>query len=258
VGTIAVVTPANNPVYIPLSKLVPAMLYGNSAIWKPAEEVTAISQQIIIAMSKVQWPQSLVQLREGGRHEADKLFNDPSVDAVTITGSEAAGEAARTVCARRNIPLQAELGGNNAALVWDDADLNAAAQAIAGGAFDMAGQRCTANRRVIVHQDCMDRFLPLLVSATRELGWGDPLSPETRVGPLLTPSRCQRVASAVERAAEHASCIFPLSSLSPQTSSFTGCWFPPTIIRCDDAQAEIVQEETFGPVLVVQSANEWD
>src|SRR5205085_2972188 len=87
----------------------------------------------------------------GGAETAASLAADARVDAVTVTGSEAAGHAAWEVCARRHVPFQAELGGNNAAIVWEDCDLDAAAAGIAEGAFGFAGQRCTANRRAVVH-----------------------------------------------------------------------------------------------------------
>jgi acyl-CoA reductase-like NAD-dependent aldehyde dehydrogenase len=257
IGTVAVITPANNPIYIPLSKMIPAVLYGNSVIFKPALEATRVAQQLMNTLALAGWPDDLVQCRMGGNDEAERLMNDPHVSAVTITGSESAGQTARTICSRRNIPLQAELGGNNAAIVWSDADLPSAAQSIAAGAFEMAGQRCTANRRVIVHQECRNAFLQLLQSACQTLSWGDPLSLATQIGPLTTPARCQRVATTVQQAKSFAQILHPLGTESPITPRFPGCWYPPTIVHCDDPSAQIVQEETFGPVLVVQTATNW-
>ena len=101
----------------------------------------------------------MIELVKGDRLTALELMNDPQVDAVTITGSAAAGYAAQDVCARRYIPIQAELGGNNAAIVWSDCDLKKASVRIAEGAFGFAGQRCTANRRAIVDANCYDEFL---------------------------------------------------------------------------------------------------
>ncbi|MBY0587265.1 aldehyde dehydrogenase family protein [bacterium] len=257
IGRVSVITPANNPVYIPLSKLIPAMLYGNVAVWKPAEEVTSLSRRIMTCFAESNWPTNIVQLREGGHQAAEALMHEESVAGVTITGSEAAGRAAREICSRRNILLQAELGGNNAAVVWKDADLNWAAQAIADGAFEMAGQRCTANRRLIVHESVRDRFLDLVMSTSSRIKWGDPHSPDTQMGPLLSPSRSDRVAAVVGRASSHGSVLYPQNT-NPPLSSFAGCWFPPTIVTCEVPEAEIVQEETFGPVLVVQTAMDWD
>ncbi len=257
-GTVAVITPANNPVYIPLSKIVPAILHGNRVIWKPAPEADGVSRLVIETIAEAGWPADLVECRSGGREEGEKLLEDPCVAAVTITGSESAGEAARQVCSRRNIPLQAELGGNNAAIVWSDANLPMAAQKIAAGAFEMAGQRCTANRRVIVHQDRKEEFLRLLASATSSLVWGDPLASQTQIGPLVSASRRERVAGMVDRASKTSSLIHPLGTGMPEEFGFADCWYPPTIVLSDDSQSEIAQEETFGPVLVVQTAAHWE
>jgi acyl-CoA reductase-like NAD-dependent aldehyde dehydrogenase len=258
VGRIAVITPANNPVYIPFSKLIPAMVYGNQVVWKPAEEVTELSSHLVDCLSEAHWPAEIVRCRKGGREVAQQLMRDPGIQGVTLTGSEEAGRVARHICAERNVPLQAELGGNNAAIIWADVAMESAVQAVAAGAFEMAGQRCTANRRVIVHRDVRDAFVDGLVVAARHIRWGDPLSSDTQMGPLLTPSRCERVAGCVERASKQSSIHYPQGVDSPVLRGFRGCWFPPTIVLCDDDQAEIVQEETFGPILVVQTASNWD
>jgi acyl-CoA reductase-like NAD-dependent aldehyde dehydrogenase/nicotinamidase-related amidase len=257
-GTVAVITPFNNPVYLPLGKIVPAVLYGNTVVWKPAPETGRISKRLIQLMHSAGWPRDLVGLLWGGRETGQALVNDGRVAAVTLTGSSQAGYSAQEACSRRRIPLQAELGGNNAALVWTDADLGSAAQKIAAGAFELAGQRCTANRRVIIHREQVDAFVGELDRATAAMVWGDPLQRETRVGPLASPQRCRRVTSDVQRAAESTAAVkYPLGQVPGSESSWNDCWFAPTIIRCDDPQHEIVQEETFGPVLVVQTAEDW-
>ena len=146
-GAIAVITPWNNPLLIALGKIVPAVLFGNTVIWKPAPETRLISQLLDRCLVRAAWPEHLVTLMEGGRREAEALMSDPLISAVTITASTANGYTAQEICGRRRIPLQAELGGNNAAIVWLDADIERAARLLAAGAFEMAGQRCTANRR---------------------------------------------------------------------------------------------------------------
>ena len=114
-------------------------------------EARAVSRRLIEVLATAGSPEGLVQLIEGGEREGMALMADAAVGAVTLTGGSLAGYAAQEVRGRRRIALQAELGGNNAAIVWPDADLADAARKLAAGAFEMAGQRCTANRRVIVH-----------------------------------------------------------------------------------------------------------
>ena len=165
-GVVAVITPWNNPIYLALGKIIPAILYGNTVVWKPAPEAQSVSGRLLECLDVAGWPEGLVNALHGGHREAEDLMNEPSVAAVTITGSLSAGDCARAICSRRHVSLQAELGGNNAAIVWPDADLRAAAQSVAAGTFEMAGQRCTANRRVIVMESCRARFLPMLLEET--------------------------------------------------------------------------------------------
>jgi len=165
------------------------------------------------------------------------------------------GHAVAEICARRRIPLQAELGGNNGAIVWRDADLAAAARAVAEGAFGFAGQRCTANRRVIVDDAVRDAFVPLLIEAMRALPFDDPWHEATRVGPLVSALHADRVRAVIARARAAG---LEVVSADAATHRDHGAWVPPTIVVADAAAHEIVQEETFGPVLVVQPAASWE
>jgi acyl-CoA reductase-like NAD-dependent aldehyde dehydrogenase len=198
-------------------------------------------------------PPGLVNLVDGDKSIALTLMADPGIDAVSITGSAAAGYAAQDICGRRHIPLQAELGGNNAAIIWPDADLKKAAAEVSDAAFAFAGQRCTANRRVIVHAQVYGEFLELLREAAAALTWGDPLDSSTRIGPLISADKCSEIASLLERARAGSAEIFTLHNSKP-----SGAYFPPTIVCCNDPAQEIFQEETFGPILVVARANDWD
>jgi acyl-CoA reductase-like NAD-dependent aldehyde dehydrogenase/nicotinamidase-related amidase len=254
-GTVAQITPWNNPVAIPLGKLAPALAYGNAVVWKPAPAASGIATTIIELLGEAGCPPGLVGLLHGGVETAAELMADPAIDAVTLTGSSQAGYAAQAICSERRIPLQAELGGNNAAIVWHDCDLAAAAPLIAEAGFGAAGQRCTANRRVIVEDACFEDFLVELESATGALQLGDPLEPEVRIGPLVSDAAADRVAAAVERARRYATVRRP-AERRPRIDELAarGAYQRPALIICDDPSAEIVQDETFGPVVVLQRA----
>jgi alpha-ketoglutaric semialdehyde dehydrogenase len=261
IGAIALISPWNSPLYIPLGKIAPALLFGNTVVWKPAPAGTSIAARLLDELLAVGCPPGVVSLVSGDGTTAAVLMSDPRIDAVTLTGSSLAGFCAQEICGRRRIPLQAELGGNNAAIVWSDCDLAHAARQVAEGAFGMAGQRCTANRRVIVDARCMDDYLSLLERAAADLAWGDPMDPSTQVGPLITEAQRERVAALIARSAEQGmTIVVPHESSASREDhrldARTYC--PPTIIRCPDPRDEVVQEETFGPVLVVQEANGWD
>jgi 3-isopropylmalate dehydrogenase len=259
-GCVALITPWNSPVYIPIGKIAPALLFGNSVVWKPAPAASALSIRLLKTFAAAGGPPGVLNLVCGGHRAVLSLIADAAVEAVSLTGAQAAGTSAQAICARRSIPFQGELGGNNAAIVWSDADLPRAAELIAEGAFGMAGQRCTANRRAIVDVSCLTEFLNLLKEATARLRWGDPFEENTQVGPLISAEAAHRVAGAVDQAAAQG-----YERLAPhrESHSATPCsevetFYPPTIILCDAPESEIVQQETFGPVLVIQPARSWD
>ena len=258
-GVVAAITPLTNPIYLPIGKIAPAVLYGNAVVWKPAPETRAVSRRLFECLGTAGWPEGLVQLVEGGEREGMAIMAEADVGAVTLTGGSLVGYAAQEICGRRRIPLQAELGGNNAAIVWPDADLEDAARKLAAGAFEMAGQRCTANRRVIVHANVRETFLPMLIDATAALSWGDPSNPKTDIGPMVSVKHRDRVASVVERALKHcAPPSLPLGETPPRGATrHAAPFYPPTILACEDPNREIVQEESFGPVLVVQTARDF-
>jgi alpha-ketoglutaric semialdehyde dehydrogenase len=253
-GVVAVITPWNNPVYIPLGKIAAALAYGNGVLWKPAPQAQAIAERLAETLHEAGLPEGLLALISGDRHAAQRAMAAPAVDAVTVTGSSLAGFAAQEICAGRRIPLQAELGGNNAALVWSDADLELAAREIAAGAFDLAGQRCTVNRRVVVHRDLKAELLALLTRETAALVWGDPRRPDTRIGPMVGLEQRDRLVELIARA--QLPSLVPHGEDAPEGVG-AAPWHPPTIVCCEEPGAEIVQRETFGPLLVVQSAADW-
>ncbi len=252
-GVIGLIGPFNNPLAIPVGKIVPALLYGNAVIWKPAIPGSRIAKKTAELFAVATGQPKVLQVLCGSDQTARQLM--AASDAVTISASLKAGRAAQEICATYHIPLQAELGGNNASIVWRDADLGAAAESISEGAFAFAGQRCTANRRAIVDSSVYDVFLEHLILATRRLVLGDPADPDTQIGPLISAPSRNRVSAAIERA--RAASLRVITPLKKLEGARGGAWLEPTIVCCDDPSAEIVQEETFGPVLVIQKAKGW-
>jgi acyl-CoA reductase-like NAD-dependent aldehyde dehydrogenase/nicotinamidase-related amidase len=253
-GVVALIGPFNNPLAIPVGKIVPALLYGNVVVWKPAIPGSRIAQETAkLFAAATGWPK-LLQVLCGDDQTARELM--AASDAVTISGSLKAGRSAQEICGARHIPLQAELGGNNASIVWRDADLHAAAASITEGAFAFAGQRCTANRRAIVDASIYDVFLDQLILASRRLICGDPQDEKTQIGPLISLASCNRVKAVIDRA--RAASLRVITPFEKFGSHRDGAWLEAAIVCCDTPDAEIVQEETFGPVLVVQKAKGWD
>src|SRR5256885_4754214 len=197
-GVIALIGPFNNPLAIPIGKTVPALLYSNAVIWKPAIPGTRIARRTAELFAAATNRSELLQVLCGGERTGRELMS--SCDAVTLSGSLKTGRVAQEICGAGQTPLQAELGGNNASIVWRDADLPAAAASIAEGAFAFAGQRCTANRRAIVEMGVYDRFLAKLVAASGRLTWGDPTHEQTQIGPMISSAARHRVSGGIERA----------------------------------------------------------
>lgn len=253
-GVVAAVTPFNNPVAIPFAKITAAAIHGNAVIWKPSPLAPRTSAAVGDILERSAFPESLVQRIEGGEEVSTALLGHPGIDAASVTGSSAAGFAAQEIAARRRIPLQAELGGNNAALVWHDAEHDAAAARVAEGAFGVAGQRCTANRRLVVPRALLDRFLAALVGAVEDLPCGPPLDEETIAGPVVSRVAADRIEATVARAIEHGAEEIHRHRSTPDGDSFV----PPTVLLATNPGSEIVQEETFGPVLVVQPVEDWE
>lgn len=248
VGVISIITPWNNPLAIPLGKLAPALMYGNAVVWKSSPLAREVAARLMGILATAEFPAGLVQWLPGDSTVAQWLVAKGEIDAVSLTGSPAAGSAIQELCARRNLPLQAELGGNNAAIVWSDTDSERAAERVVEGAFGFAGQRCTATRRVIVPLHVADPLIDQLRRAASALVCGDPLDERTVVGPLVSQAAQQRVAAAIESE--------PVLWRGAEWSHPS--FHPPVLVRADDPLCAIVQHETFGPVLVVQVAESFD
>ena len=255
VGVVAVVTPWNNPIAIPWGKIAPALALGNTVVWKPAPPGTRLALRTLALSREAGLPEGVLEIVAGDHRAAVALMSEAGVDAVSLSGSSLAGWTAQEICARRRIPLQAELGGNNAAVVWEGADLPRAAARVAHGAFAFAGQRCTANRRVIVESGLFEAFLEHLAAATAALPWGDPSDPATQVGPLISGAARDRIAALVSRAAGAGARILAPHAAAP---AGPGAYYPPTIVIEPAHDSEVVQEESFGPVLCVARARDFE
>ena len=186
VGPIAVISPWNFPVAIPLWKIAPALAYGNTVIWKPAETASLVATRLVEVFAAADLPGGVLNLVLGkGSVTGSALTVHPGIRAVTFTGSETVGMEIAESAARRNIKYQLEMGGKNAAIVLADAELNQAAQLVAAGAMRFAGQKCTATSRVIVEAEVADDFFERLLEQIRLL----PLAPanerRSAVGPLI-------------------------------------------------------------------------
>ncbi|HSI09126.1 MAG: aldehyde dehydrogenase family protein [Rariglobus sp.] len=250
-GVVAVLTPWNNPASIPVGRIAPALAYGNAVVWKPAPAVEGVSRRLRELALKAGLRGELLQLCEGGAEEGRRLVWNPQVDAITFSGSLARGRLVLAAGAERLIPCQLEMGGNNAAVVADDADAEAAADAVLAGAFGFSGQRCTANRRVILLPGVREAFLRR--ARERLTVWmpGDPRDEACRIGPVKDVAAAVRIEAVLARAVAAGACVTRAGAMAGPRN------VAPALVEAAAEDSEIVREETFGPVLVVQEGRDW-
>ncbi|MEW5901694.1 MAG: aldehyde dehydrogenase family protein [Acidobacteriota bacterium] len=253
-GVVGILTPWNNPVAIPVGKLAPAIEYGNGVVWKAALQAPRSSLIIYDALCEAGCPKELVSLLFGDKDTAVAMILEPRIRAVSLTGSGRAGRRVAGLAARRLKPVQLELGGNNAVIVMPDTDLERAAGELAESAFSFSGQRCTAPRRFIVHKKVWKRFEEVLVGSVQALRLGLPLSPATQVGPLISKRKQTAMGRLVKKSL--AAGVRILCGGKIPDSWKEGCWFEPTIVFSPTQASPSVQEESFGPVVVLQVARD--
>jgi len=251
-GLVAVITPWNNPLAIPLGKLAPALAWGNGAVWKPALPGSRVAQLLLQTLSGVA-PDAPVSLLLGDDFCGQTLLAQTGVDAATFTGSSRQGRVVAAICSLHGKPLQAELGGNNAALVMDDADLDRVARLLAPAIFGFAGQRCTAPRRIIVQSRVRREFERLLLERIAEIPLGEPADPRVHVGPLVSADRQLEMKAALAGAEGAVLCG---GRIPPDYEH--GAWFEPTLIADPPLASRLFMEESFGPIAAIVSADDAD
>jgi aldehyde dehydrogenase (NAD+) len=249
-GVVGLITPWNFPVAIPLWKLAPALAYGNVCVWKPSEHAPACAAAVFELLRDA-LPEGAVELTQGAGEAGSALVAHPGVAAVSFTGSEAVGHGVAVALAERGAAAQCEMGGQNAAVVLADADVEAAAGMIASAAMGYAGQKCTATGRVICEQPVLSDMRDALVDAIGRMVVEGPEDPGCQVGPMITPAARERALGAIGRATEAGGRII---TGGDAVEAAPGNYLQPTLIETDDPGAEVAQQEVFAPVCALLAA----
>ncbi len=253
-GVVGLVTPWNNPLAIPVGKVAPAVGFGNGVVLKPAPQGSETALALVESLERAGLPAGVVNVVLGTTDAVRALCRDPRIAAVSVTGSLETGRTVAALAAQAMKPLQAELGGNNAAVVLADADLERVVPELIRAAFVFAGQRCTAIRRFVVERAIAVRFEAMALEAIRGLTVGDPDDRSTEVGPLVSVAHRDRVLATIERARADGARLAIGGTIPPGLTD--GAWLAPALLIADERNSRIVQEETFGPVAVLQIAND--
>jgi alpha-ketoglutaric semialdehyde dehydrogenase len=252
-GVVLAITPWNFPIAIPAWKIAPALAYGNTVIFKPAELAPLTAVRLVEALLDAGLPKGVLNLVLGkGSVVGDPLVEHSEVDAITFTGSNVVGKAIQLKATERGKKVQLELGGKNPAVVLADADLALAAEHVARGAFLSAGQKCTATSRVIVERSVLQDFTEQLVGLAGKWKLGDPLLADTRIGPLVSEAALKSVMGYVDEGKAGGRV---LAGGSAAREIGGGYFVRPTVLTDIDPKGRLAQEEIFGPVAVLLPAN---
>ncbi|GAA3390950.1 aldehyde dehydrogenase family protein [Cryptosporangium minutisporangium] len=242
-GVVGVIVPWNFPMPIAAWGFAPALAAGNTVVLKPAELTPLTALRLGELALEAGLPEGVFTVLPGsGRVAGERLVQHPDVAKIVFTGSTAVGQHVMSQCASTLKRVTLELGGKSANIVFADADLEKAAASAPGGVFDNAGQDCCARSRILVQRSVYEKFLSLLEPAVRGVRVGDPNSPATEMGPLVSAAQRDRVAGFVEGASV---------AFAGEAPDGPGFWFPPTVVLPSGPTDRIVTEEVFGPVVVV-------
>ncbi|HEU4568231.1 MAG TPA: aldehyde dehydrogenase family protein [Marmoricola sp.] len=249
-GVAGLITPWNFPLAIPLWKAAPALAFGNAVVLKPAPEATACALRLAELVAPC-LPDGLLAVVPGDAEAGEAVVAE--ADVVSFTGSTAAGNAVARAATERGIPVQAEMGGQNPAVVLPDADLDAAAAQVATAAMGFAGQKCTATKRVIVVGEA-DAFREKLVAAVEAMTVGDPAEAEVTVGPVIDEAARDRVVAVAEDAARAGGRVLTGGAALERDGWFVA----PTVVEGVPGDHTLACDEVFGPICLLQTAADLD
>jgi len=250
VGPVAIITPWNFPIAIPIWKMAPALVSGNTVVFKPASLTPLTASLIVEIFDECGLPPGVLNLVfGGGREVGDTIVKHPAILAVSFTGSNDVGVGLYGAAAARGIKCQCEMGGKNPIVVLADADLDLAVESTVQGAFGSTGQRCTATSRAVVVDSIANHFVERLAARTSSLVVGNGLNPATHVGPSVDERQLETVLSYVETGQHEGARLVRGGERIRDDGRDRGYFVAPTIFDHVDANMRIAQEEIFGPVL---------
>ncbi len=257
VGVCGLITPWNFPIAIPAWKIMPALVCGNTVVFKPSSYTSVSALKLVQILEEAGVPKGVVNLVHGrGEDVGEHLATHSGLDAVSFTGSTVVGERLAAKCVELGKKVSCEMGGKNAIVVMEDADLDLAVEGSLWGGFGTAGQRCTAASRIVVHTDVYDEFLKRFTDAASGLRIGNGLLERTDVGPLINRAQMEKVLSYIEIGRREGAKLLIGGKAYREGDCARGYFVEPTIFSDVDPGMRIAQEEIFGPVVSVLKARD--
>ncbi len=257
-GVVGLITPWNFPVAVPVWKIAPALVSGNTVVWKPSELTPFTSQRVVEIFAAADLPAGVLNMVHGlGEEAGDELVEHPSVRGISFTGSCEVGASIYSKAARQLKKVQCEMGGKNPVVVLEDADLELAAENAVMGAFGSTGQRCTATSRVVVVEAVAEKFVEMLLERTKKLKVGNGSEPGVQVGPSVDENQFQKVLEYLEIGKREAMLLCGGERLRGGAYD-DGYFVAPTLFDRVPPRARIAQEEIFGPVLSIVRVRDFE
>jgi acyl-CoA reductase-like NAD-dependent aldehyde dehydrogenase len=260
IGVVGVITPWNFPIAIPSWKILAALICGNTIVFKPAKDTPLCAVKFVELLEEAGLPAGVVNLVHGSGPEVGlPIVQHPDVNVITFTGSNEVGREVNVEAAKQIKRVSLELGGKNAIMVMDDADLDLAVDGILWSAFGTSGQRCTAASRVIAHTAIRKQLEDKLVARVEKLRLGDGLLETTDVGPVINQAAVTRIDSYTQIARQEGAKVLVGGTVASEGELARGYFYRPTIYSGVRAEMRVAQEEIFGPctsVIEVQNLEE--
>jgi acyl-CoA reductase-like NAD-dependent aldehyde dehydrogenase len=251
VGVCGIITAWNFPIAVPSWKIFPALVAGNTIIWKPSEDAPLCANLLAEILQEAGLPPGVFNVVHGDAEAGEALVRHPGVRLIAFTGSTAVGRRIATLCGELNKKCSLEMGGKNPLIVLPDADLDLALQGVLWGAFGTSGQRCTATSRLLLHRDIAEYFLERLCAATQQLRVGNGLDEGVNVGPIINARQLERIEHYVELGRRQGARLLVGGHRLTEGEYAHGYFFAPTIFADVTPEMTIFREEIFGPVLSV-------
>ncbi len=257
VGVCALITPWNFPIAIPAWKIMPALVCGNTVVFKPSNYTSLSAARLVEILHEAGLPRGVLNLVHGrGEEIGEHLALHPDIDCVSFTGSTAVGQKLAAACTEKGKKVSCEMGGKNAIIVMDDANLELAVEGAVWGGFGTSGQRCTAASRIVVHSDVHDKFLDMFAGAASRLKIGNGLLKNTDIGPVISSVQMEKVLNYIDIGKKEGARLVAGGKAYKEGNCARGYFIEPAIFSEVTPAMRIAQEEIFGPFVSVMKAKD--
>ncbi|MGP4039244.1 alpha-ketoglutaric semialdehyde dehydrogenase GucD [Gracilibacillus sp. D59] len=256
-GVVGVITPWNFPVAIPIWKMAPALIYGNTVVFKPALEASVTAAKVIECFDEAGLPSGVINMVNGeGAEIGQRIVDNPQINGITFTGSDKTGKIVGQGALNRGAKYQLEMGGKNPVIVTKDADIDLAVEATISGGLRSTGQKCTATSRVIIDESIYSTFKEKLLEKVAKITVGNGLHPETWMGPSVSDKQLNTVLDYIEIGKNEGATLIHGGNRLTDNELDQGYFVEPTIFENVTTDMRIAQEEIFGPVLALMKVKD--